>query len=78
MKKEQLAALIEAIRKGPEPVIGFDQNGPSQRAFDMGWNAAKDQVWAQLKALGFEPGSNENAGLITEFEALEMGGHLRQ
>ncbi|MND27435.1 hypothetical protein D3C80_179010 [compost metagenome] len=55
MNNEQLAALIEAIRKGPPPVVGFDHNGPSQDAFNMGWNAAKDQVWAQLQALGLEP-----------------------
>lgn len=60
MSNEQLAALIDAIRKGPPPVIGFDHNGPSQKAFDMGWNAAKDQIWAQLQAFGIEPPSTED------------------
>jgi len=58
MRNEQLAALIEAIRKGPPPVIGFDYNSPSQNAFDMGWNAAKDQIWQQMQALGLTPHSD--------------------
>lgn len=59
MSNEQLAALIDAIRQGPSPVIGFDHNGPSQDAFNMGWNAAKDQVWIKLQALGIEPPIND-------------------
>lgn len=55
MTDEQLATLIEAIRKGPPPVVGFERNGQSQQAFDMGWNAAKDQIWRQIQALGLEP-----------------------
>ena len=43
-------AVVDAIRKGPEQVIGFERNGAQQKAFEMGWNAAKEQVWAAIPA----------------------------
>lgn len=54
LSREQLSTLSATIRKGPASVIGFERNGTSQVAFDMGWNAAKEQVWVQLQALGVE------------------------
>lgn len=62
MNNEQLASLIEVVRKGPPLVIGFDRDGDLQKAFNKGWNAAKDEVWAQLKVLGIDDqGTSERA-----------------
>lgn len=60
MTENKISVLIEAIRKGPPPVIGADYNGPSQKAFNDGWNAAKEQIWAVLQTLGLEPCANDD------------------
>ncbi|WP_240224629.1 hypothetical protein [Rheinheimera hassiensis] len=51
LNKAELESLIEAIRRGPSQVIGFDRGGQNQKDFEMGWNAAKDQVWSALCAI---------------------------
>lgn len=33
-------------------VVGFDEAGANQAAFNKGWNAAWDRVWGELLALG--------------------------
>ncbi len=52
MTSEDLGVLIDTIRQGPPSVVGFDEAGANQAAFNKGWNAAMDRVWGELLALG--------------------------
>ena len=53
------AGLVEVVRQGPPPVVGFERGGQRQADFDKGWLAAKDQIWAELVALGVAPKAGE-------------------
>jgi hypothetical protein len=46
-------AMLDAIRRGPGPVIGYGHQ--SQKAFEHGWNAAKDEVYRAAKEAGMLP-----------------------
>jgi len=53
------AGMVEAVRQGPPPVVWFEPGGQRQADFDKGWRAAKDQIWAELVALGVAPKAGE-------------------
>ena len=53
------AGLVEAVRQGPPPVVGFEPGGQRQADFDKGWNAAKEQILAELAAAGMTPTAGE-------------------
>ena len=53
------AGLVEAVRQGPPPVVGFEPGGQRQADFDKGWNEAKAQIWAELAAAGMTPKAGE-------------------
>lgn len=48
---DAMKKLDFAVRCNPTPVIGFDVGGQRQKDFDMGFNAAKEQVWIAYQAL---------------------------
>lgn len=60
--KAQLQGLLTAIQAGPPPVIGFEQGGERQRAFDKGWNENANRLWAQSAGLRKLFEHNGNSG----------------
>jgi hypothetical protein len=46
-----LRETLDAVRLGPDQVVGFDRGGQRQKDFEKGWNAAKEQVWARLVSI---------------------------
>lgn len=66
-------ALRDEIRTGPSQVIGFDHNGPQQRAFEKGWNAKADAVYRKLTELVGPKGWDRiEGGLEPELSAIPV------
>lgn len=45
-------SLLSVVRQGPPEVIGYSNGGERHKAFQHGWNAAKEQVYVAAKSLG--------------------------
>lgn len=51
LNKTEVELLIKSIQSGPSQVVGFEPDGQNQKCFEMGWAAAKEQIWSVLNTI---------------------------